>query len=314
MACYHPLTAYRSKTGRDPVTGKWPIVFNISQGYSDMPVLLPCGQCIGCRLERSRQWAIRCVHESSLYDDNCFLTLTYDDEHLPYGRYFDLESGEIIDNAQPSLNKRDIVLFLKRLRKRFGDGIRFFQCGEYGDKYGRPHHHVLLFNFDFPDKKLWQVRDGIRLYRSKALEELWPYGISSVGELTFESAAYVARYVTKKITGDCSDEHYRGREPEYVTMSRRPGIARGWFDRFSSDVYTDDNCVVRPGLIARPPKYYDNLYDLKDSEKMRRIRVSRRLKAESSGDNTYERRLVKEKIQYRKFEKLVRPYEKEEIL
>ena len=157
------------------------------------------------------------------------------------------------------------------------------------------------------------MRDGIRLYRSKALEELWPYGISSVGELTFESAAYVARYVTKKITGDRSDEHYRGREPEFITMSRRPGIARGWFDRFSSDVYTDDNCVVRPGLIARPPKYYDNLYDLKDSEKMRRIRVSRRSKAESSGDNTYERRLVKEKIQYRKFEKLVRPYEKEEL-
>ena len=111
MACYHPILAYRSKTGRDPITGKWPIVFNITQGYADMPVQLPCGQCIGCRLERSRQWAIRCVHEASLYDDNCFITLTYDDERAV------------------SLNYTDFQLFMKRLRARFPkDVIRFFCC------------------------------------------------------------------------------------------------------------------------------------------------------------------------------------------
>ena len=91
MACYHPITAYRSKAGRDPKTGKWPVVFNISQGYADMPITLPCQQCIGCRLERSRQWAIRCMHEASLYDKNCFLTLTYSDDYLRYAVYRDWE-------------------------------------------------------------------------------------------------------------------------------------------------------------------------------------------------------------------------------
>ena len=159
MPCYHPLSAYRSRTGRDPVTGSWPTVFNVREGYIDMPVQVPCGQCIGCRLERSRQWAIRCLHESSLHSDNCFLTLTYDNGHLP---------------VDGSLNKRDICLFLKRFRKRCGSGIRFFQCGEYGELYQRPHHHMIVFGYDFPDKKLFSVSHGFRLYRSAILEELWP--------------------------------------------------------------------------------------------------------------------------------------------
>ena len=102
MPCYYPLTAYRSKQGRDPKTGKWPVVFNVKDGYSDLEVKIPCGQCIGCRLEKSRQWAIRCIHEASLYDRNCFITLTFDDEHL---------------DPHKSLNKRDFQLFMKRLEE-----------------------------------------------------------------------------------------------------------------------------------------------------------------------------------------------------
>ena len=130
MACYHPMTAYRSRAGRDPKTGKWPVVFNITQGYADMEVSVACGQCIGCRLERSRQWAIRCVHEASLHPINCFITLTYspEHEHRLYVPYPDLETGEVIGN-QLSLRKDDFVLFMKRLRKKFGEGIRFFHCG-----------------------------------------------------------------------------------------------------------------------------------------------------------------------------------------
>lgn len=310
MACYHPLTGYRGNGGK--------IVFSRSKGFTDLPpITIPCGQCIGCRLERSRQWAIRCMHEASLYPDNCFLTLTYRNEDLPLSHDVDFATGEVIQyECLPTLNKRDIVLFLKRLRKRFGEGIRFFQCGEYGDKFARPHHHVLLFNFDFPDKYIWSTREGIRFYRSPILEELWPHGNSLIGNVTFESAAYVARYVTKKITGDSATQHYLTRQPEYITMSRRPGIGRAWFEKFYSDVYPSDSCVVRNGnstLIARPPKYYDNLYDLQDSDEMCRIKVKRLKFAKLSSDSTPDRLLVRERVQALKAVKLIRGYEKGDV-
>jgi len=116
MACYRPLSAWRGSK-LNPATGKRPIVFRASEAYLDMPMTLPCGQCIGCRLERSRQWAIRSVHEASLYDSNCFVTLTYSDSHLP---------------RDCSLDPDAVPLFMKRLRKRFGDGIRVFYCCVYG--------------------------------------------------------------------------------------------------------------------------------------------------------------------------------------
>ena len=162
MPCYHPIPAYRSPRCLDLKSGKPKIFFKEIQvkawpGYESFEV--PCGQCIGCRLERSRQWAMRCCHEASLYDLNCFITLTYDPEHLPP------DGSLVLDHFQR---------FMKRLRKRFGSGIRFFHCGEYGEKFARPHYHACLFNFDFPDKVLYTIRDEIRLYRSAILEELWP--------------------------------------------------------------------------------------------------------------------------------------------
>lgn len=241
MACYHPLTAWYARTGVYAGSGKRIIVFNEGLGDPSTEMKLPCGQCIGCRLERSRQWAIRCVHEASLHSDNCFITLTYSDRFLPHSVC--TETGELL----PSLDKRHFTLFMKRLRKRFGDGIRFFMCGEYGEQFFRPHYHALLFNFDFTDKKLYKVNQGFPLYVSDSLKELWPYGISTVGACSFETAAYVARYVTKKVTGDISDEHYRGRTPEYVNCSRRPGIARGWYEKYCNNVYDNDMLVVRGG-------------------------------------------------------------------
>nr|QJB19643.1 MAG: replication initiator protein [Microvirus sp.] len=294
MPCFHPLSAYRSRAGRDPNTGSWPIVFNVREGYIDMPVQVPCGQCIGCRLERSRQWAIRCMHESSLHEDNCFLTLTYDNAHLP---------------ADGSLNKRDICLFLKRLRKRFGSGIRFFQCGEYGSLFQRPHHHAIIFGFDFPDKKLWFINHGVKLYRSQILEELWPFGYCTIGSVTFESAAYVARYIIKKVNGDRAKSHYNGRLPEFITMSRRPGIAHDWIQEFSTDVYPGDRCVVRPGFVARPPKYYDKIFDLTNHEVFSKIKNRRILKAKESEDNCLYRLAAREGVQKARMEKLVRKFE-----
>lgn len=271
MPCYFPIKGFRSRTVNK--SGKRGIVFNPREGFHDLPVSVPCGQCIGCRLERSRQWAVRCMHEASLYSSNCFITLTFSDDYL-------CPSG--------SLCKADFQKFMKRLRKRFGKGVRYFHCGEYGEKFSRPHHHACLFNFDFPDKELWSVRSGVRLYRSAILEELWPFGYSSIGDVTFESAAYVARYCLKTKTGYLKDslKWYAGRQPEYVTMSRRPGIAREWFESFSKDVYPNDFVVIRKRIKCKPPRYYDKLYDLTSPEEFAKIRGDRIRKARSNTDNS----------------------------
>ena len=264
-----------------------------------MPVTLPCGQCVGCRLERSRQWAIRCVHEASLYEDNCFITLTYNNQYLP---------------PDGSLRVRDFQLFMKRLRRSHGPNIRFYHCGEYGEQYGRPHYHACLFNFDFVDKRPWKQLRENTLYRSAELERLWPYGHSSVGGLTFQSAAYVARYIMKKVNGKAAEDHYEKVDPEtgeihrltpeYTTMSRRPGIGKGWLEKYSGDVYPGD-FVVLNGKKMRPPKFYDVQYELMEPEEMEGIK-KRRLKAleKHSENNTRERLRVRETIQYRKLDKL----------
>lgn len=251
MPCYHPMLAYRSKDGKNE-NGKWPIVFDPKEGYSDMTVKLPCGQCIGCRLERSRQWAVRCMHEAQMHDQSCFVTLTFNDFHV-----------------RNTLVKRDFQLFMKRLRKAIEpDKVRYFHCGEYGDMYSRPHHHACLFGFDFPDKVYWKTKNGVDLYISAMLQSLWTdpktktsLGYCTIGNVTFESAAYVARYVLKKKFGAQAKEVYKERIPEYVTMSRRPGIGSTWFEKFSSDVYPSDEVVVRKKIMCKPPKYYDRIYD-----------------------------------------------------
>lgn len=251
MTCHFPRTVYyNTGAGRNPATGKYPISFKPVK--SDLPpITIPCGQCIGCRIERSRQWATRCVLEASLWTKNCFITLTYDDEHLP-------ENGTLV--------KKHFQDFMKRLRKKYGEGIRFFHCGEYGSKGGRPHYHACLFNFDFPDKYFFRISRsehgaGSPLYRSPSLEKLWTFGFSTIGEVTFESAAYVARYVLKKITGKAAKDVYLHKIPEYVTMSRKPGIAKPWYDKFKFDVYPLDTIVIRGNKKVRPPKYFDNCLD-----------------------------------------------------
>ncbi|AXH77467.1 MAG: replication initiator protein [Microviridae sp.] len=241
MPCYHPLPAWYGKERN--ASGKRPLVFKIAEAFKDRPVSLPCGRCIGCRLEYARQWAVRCMHEASQHDSNRFVTLTYSDAYL---------------DIYNSLNPRDMVLFLKRLRKAKGPGVRFFQCGEYGENLSRPHHHALLFNCSFPDERLHSGSGEAKLYVSDELSKLWGFGFAVIGDVTFESAGYVARYTLKKIRGPDADRHYGGRVPEYLTMSRRPGIGSSWIHRFASDVYPSDELVVN-GHITKPPRYYDDV-------------------------------------------------------
>lgn len=288
MPCFRPMQAWAIKSAS---TGKKILQFSDPNSPNWEPLTLPCGQCVGCRLERSRQWAIRCVHEASLYENNCFITLTFNDENL-------LKR----DNPM-SLDVRDFQKFMKRLRKEFGNGIRFYHCGEYGDRYSRPHYHACLFNFTFPDLLLWKEVNGFRLYTSEILSRLWPYGYSSVGSVTFESAAYVARYIMKKITGKSADEFYQfidfdsgewyRRKPEYTTMSRKPGIGSGWFDKWAMvDTYPNDYVVMR-GRKMRPPRYYDTKLDADFLDVIKFSRLEKVL--EFTEDQTYRRLIDREK-------------------
>lgn len=295
MACYHPLTGWKAITVNP--SGKRSIVFNPAHGFHDMPVVVPCGQCVGCRLEYSRQWALRCMNEASLHEENCMITLTYKDKCLP-------EYGTLV--------KKDFQDFMKRLRKAISDGrvvcaagkLRYFHCGEYGDKEGRPHYHALLFGFDFADKKEWSRRNGYPVWRSAVLEELWKYGQSEIGSVTFESAAYVARYVVKKM-GDgipfedqylfCDEDGVvRYLQKEYTTMSRRPGIGKEWFDRFHEEVYREDGVVMR-GVLSKPPRYYDGKYELIDPDGAAAV-CRKRVRCRNRGEETPERLAVREKV------------------
>lgn len=246
MPCYAPLRAVL-------VSGPQGRRLEFSRSSVGKALSLPCGRCTGCRLERSRQWANRIVHETKMHDQSSFLTLTYDPEHLP---------------KDGSISVDDCQRFLKRLRKKLAPRrIRFFLCGEYGEKLGRPHYHAIIFGYDFPDKVKLAKADGFWLYESRELNEIWGLGGCRIGDVSFDSAAYVANYATKKVTnkeaytdGDgkrwpSKDEHYQGRRPEFLLMSRRPGIGRTWFETFGGDVFPSDEVVVR-GVPSKPPRYY----------------------------------------------------------
>lgn len=208
------------------------------------------------------------MNEASLHDENCFITLTYKE-------------------AGYNLVYKDFQDFMKRLRFRFRPRkIRFFMCGEYGEISSRPHFHAILFGFNFPDLELLSTRGGNRLYTSKLLEQLWPHGMSSVGSASFESAAYVARYVMKKVK-DGSEFHgiydpetgeIFERVKEFGHMSLGRGSDRGigyrYYRNFKSDIYPRGKIVVN-GRECRPPRYYDKMFRESDAGGWMKLCLSR---------------------------------------
>lgn len=252
------------------------------------------------------------MHESSLYEANCFLTLTYRDEQLPP------------DN---SLLISDHQLFMKRLRKSLHHKIRFYNCGEYGDETNRPHYHTILFNHEFPDLKfLKYTKTEQPLFTSQILDDLWSHGDCYVGSVTFESAAYCGRYCMKKLTGHRKSE-YGSREPEFSNQSRRPGIGKPWLDKWQTDVYPNDFCVFN-GKKVKPPKFYDQHMILQDgptgqwikddtghpiywphvklTESDKRTGSRIRNAKKHSSDNTKERLAVREEVHLAKISQLTR--------
>lgn len=301
MPCYRPLSAWRPPNGgRLAFSEPW------RAGHGFTPLEVPCGQCIGCRLEYSRVWALRCMHEAGFHEQNCFVTLTYSPEALP---------------ANGTLVKAHFQDFMKRLRERIKPHrVRYFHCGEYGEKLGRPHYHALFFGYDFPDKTLWQKRGSFSVWRSALLEECWSHGQCEIGSLTFQSAAYVARYVVKKVTGDAAAVHYSVvdadgvvtlRLPEYVTMSRNPGIGSTWSLRYMARAIERGFIWVN-GVKSGIPRYYlDQFHQFSVARGDRRAlgeyqeRVEVRALSRSE-DNTVERLADREEVTSRRVERLFR--------
>lgn len=288
MPCFYPLTAWR---GPMLPSGKRSVVFKPTEstgGLSALPQKLPCGSCLGCKLDYAQDWSIRCLREAQMHEENCFVTLTYDEEHFP---------------VDGSLDVRDFQLFMKKLRRRHGDRkIRFFHAGEYGEKFGRPHYHALLFGFNFKDREPLRVTpSGSKLDFSRELSDLWAKGYCSVGDVTVESASYVARYCTKKLLGD-GDPDAEGPnglkryerisdygevvqvKPEYTTMSRGGrspegenlrGIGYSWFKKYGRDIYPHDFTIVNGDRKLPPPRYFDNLYEVEKPLDMAAIKLHR---------------------------------------
>lgn len=247
------------------------------------------------------------MHEASMSDHNSFITLTYSDEHLP---------------VTGSLDKTVLSKTFRKMRD-YGFRFKYFACGEYGEEFGRPHYHAILFGLDFPDQELLRVTDtGEHLYRSPTLEKFWPQGHSSIGAVTFESAAYVARYCTKKITGPLAEEHYKkvntqtgeifDVHPEFMRCSLKPAIGADWFKKYRTD--THKGFVTRNGKKFPLPKYYMKL--LEKAEKAdptmedqiwSRLKEERRLAINTSHpDMTSERLATREKVKLIRIKSLKR--------
>lgn len=304
MPCYHPLRARRGPDGTISILRKHDI--------TPHSLRLPCGQCIGCRLAKSREWALRLMHENQIHDEqglpSCFVTLTYSDDNLP---------------NDYSLNKTHFQKFMKSLRKKYPEQpIKYFHCGEYGEKFSRPHYHALLFGIDFPDMEYHSTTNGEPLYQSPALAKIWKHGFNTVGNVTYESAAYVARYVTKKITGEKAFEHYTydcpitGQlhmlQPEYITMSLKPfGIGANFYKRYKQDFYPTGTAIVN-GHEVSTPRYYDKLFERtnpNEYEKLKQERAALSRASESHPDNTQARLNVREFCHEKKAKQLLRSYE-----
>ena len=329
MACFHPLTAYyplfENNEGKRPLSFRpWEgricdgvIIRNITD-FSEIEgfkIKIPCGKCIGCRLDYSRHWALRSVHEARMSSCSCFVTLTFNNEHLP---------------SDMSVHKNFIQTWMKRFRKYYGEGIRYMLCGEYGAKRGRPHYHIIFYDFDFDDKYIYSIRHGNLYYRSPSLEKLWTpagskesLGFSIIGECNFETSAYVARYVTKKVFGKNAYKHYVGREPEFMLTSRRPGLGNSFFYKYYTDMFNLGYVVCQNGnskMFKAPiPRYYQNLLKEYDFSMYKCYKLDKEKKMYENLfieniDETRERLLVREELQNLKLDKLVRFYEDTALL
>lgn len=249
---------------------------------------IPCGHCIDCRLQYSRQWADRCMFEAESYDPSeCwFVTLTYDNDHI-------MDIGS--DLFPGTLVKTELSAFMKRLRananyRNISKEIRFYGCGEYGSKTFRPHYHIILFGMPLKEcdtLKSWiKTKTGFWTYRSPYLEKVWKSGLVVVSPISWDTCAYVARYVMKKVNGLTTDEYIAaGVEPEFVLMSRKPGIGSRYFDEHYEKIYKTDEVFIKGkdgGRKGKPPKFFDKKLEKINEPLYKEIKEKRKSIAEKA--------------------------------
>lgn len=318
MPCYHPLKAFKIgklDSGKDDLkicsyqtdhvelmsNGSYEGVFvpiRTSRGirvFNDW-IQIPCGQCIGCRLDYSRQWADRCLMELEYHESSYFVTLTYNDLHVPITYYASDDDG--VAYPAMTLRKRDLQKFFKRLRTNTGQKVRYFCCGEYGSQSARPHYHCIIFGLRLDDLVPYKrSHEGFQYYNSDTLQSCWrdfaydEYGIkvprsygdigfAVAAEVSWETCAYTARYVTKKATGyEAAFYDQFNLEREFAVMSRKPGIASQFYEDHKDDLYKYDHISIstpRGGKQLRPPRYFDSKFDLDDPDRMAAIKTQRK--------------------------------------
>lgn len=328
MPCYHPKHAwYNKQIGGKPLFNE-PI--EIKDPWNWREIEIPCGKCIGCRLDYSRQWATRITAEMKLYPENYFLTLTYDDMNVPWGETINRETGEIVTNM--SLRQEDLTQFLKKLRRHYEyhtgwQGIRFFAAGEYGSNTHRPHYHAAMLNMPIAPEELKHLGNNVQgdeLFECERISKIWGKGYVTIGRLTWQSAAYVARYITKKQIGKEADQWYKsqGIQKEFVRMSRNPGIGMpammqdGWLDK----VLAEDKIRVakRMGTLEmKVPKYINQGCQAIEPEEYEKVRDNRIARAEAAKKvkkaNTtldwWDQLKVEEQKKIDQARKLIRPIE-----
>ena len=252
--------------------------------YKKKLVILPCGQCLDCRCRYAQEWANRIMLEAQYHDESYFITLTYDEEHVPVALD---KSGEPVYTLQP----KDLQDFIKRLRSdqeyHKDNRIRFYAVGEYGSTTHRPHYHIIVFGLKIDDLELiGKNRHGTLLHDSKKIREIWGLGLTEVDQMSWESAAYCARYTVKKL-GKKETSFYEDHNlvPEFSRMSLKPAIGYQYFDEYKEDIYKNDEIfisTVKGGRKCKPPKYYDDKYDDIYPADMAVVKGNRREIAENS--------------------------------
>lgn len=238
MTCYHPMPGWQAREGAQ-------VRLSPPRRYTHKFLELPCGKCLGCRQDRATQWALRCEHEAKRYRYNTFLTLTYDDEHLP---------------PDGTLRPRDYQLFIKRLRRSLGEAhpIKYFACGEYGHQEGRPHYHALVFNWQ-PDDMKYVGKD---LYSSGSAAALWTHGDVKAGDAEGGAAGYIAKYALKGTSGIYCNTHGVELRKPFLRMSQ--GIGKHWITKYATDV--QHGYLIQAARKRSIPRYYKDRIKKTDSD------------------------------------------------
>lgn len=305
MSCKHPLKAFKigvTNNGKSSLKvtskdvhhvelnqqGNWTNIY--TRGISPNAVsavtefvYIPCGKCLACKLDKSREWANRCMLEMQNHDESYFITLTYDDEHLPMNPGIDKDTGEIQDDIWNStLVLEDYQKFIKRLRKNTGQNLRFYGCGEYGtsiDGTHRPHYHLIIFGLHLDDLELLGNSNlGHQRYTSETIGKCWKFGHHLVMEATWETCAYTARYVTKKAFVDFDDIYKENNVlPEFSTMSRKPGIGKNYYENHKN-LFDFENIVVGNKFGSKkfkPPRYFEKLFEVDNPNEYEILKAKR---------------------------------------